>query len=121
MSANDPKRTLEVFAREWFSQAVASGLYALIGVVHPGKASENDRLKDRLGERCQIGSQAPPARIAIAVTTVQCAPGRKNCSAASFGTMKGVADFGSGLNLANTDGLSRKCFLSVSIRAPLAG
>ena len=53
--------------------------------------------------------------------TDQLAPERKNCSAASFGTLNGVADFGSGLNLAKTDGLSRKCFLSVSIRVPLAG
>ena len=40
---------------------------------------------------------------------------RKNCSGASFGTTKGVADFGSGLNLAKTEGLSWKCFSSVCI------
>jgi hypothetical protein len=46
---------------------------------------------------------------------------RKNCSGASFGGLKEVADFGSELNLAKTDGLSRKCFSSVWILVALAG
>ena len=55
------------------------------------------------------------------IKTDQLGPERRNCSAASLGTLNGVADFGSELNLANTSGLSRKCFLSVSIRVPFAG
>src|SRR5208283_1940692 len=46
---------------------------------------------------------------------------RKNCSGASLGTLNGVADFGSGLNLAKTSGLSLKCFSSVFILVPFAG
>src|SRR4029079_2600501 len=46
---------------------------------------------------------------------------RKNRSGASFGTTSGVADDGSGLNLAKTDGLSRKWFSSVVMRSLLAG
>src|SRR6266404_4365474 len=48
--------------------------------------------------------------------------GRKNCmDDASLGRLNGVADFGSGLNLEKTNGLSRKCVSSVCILLPLAG
>ena len=45
----------------------------------------------------------------------------RNRSGAFRGTLSGVADLGSGLNLAKTPGLSRKCFCSVWILVPFAG
>jgi hypothetical protein len=44
-----------------------------------------------------------------------------NRSGAFLGTLNGVADPGSGLNLEKTLGLSRKCFCSVWILVPFAG
>jgi hypothetical protein len=55
------------------------------------------------------GSRVPPDIICKRMAN-QLAPGRKNCSGASFGTANGVADDGSGLNLAKTGGLARKWF-----------
>ena len=81
------------------------------------------RPHNRTGENESRAKKPAPIRFANAAQFYKfpAAFGRKNCSDASVGTIKGDADFESGLNLEKTDGLSRKCRSSVCILVPLAG